>query len=196
MEKIVKNVYELDCNWFANGVDAVGNSENSWKGNVICYQDGNCVGYATDNNHAAPTHLLIGSFVDGKGLSICKIHATNDVYDPIIFDVFANSNGQNDTYYGEFLAKTIFNFYPMGIASISAKQKSLDSEEISKIFAEYQKMSDDIKGRVGNSAYTLDMFQTMDYNDMAMKLQVVAESVKNEQLPKVFDGKSGTQPTT
>lgn len=196
MERQVKGICEFDCKWYADGVDAAGDHINGWVAKLVCYDDNSCVGYATDNKMQNPSHLMIGTFVDGKGLSICKIHATNEAYDPIIFDAFSNYLGESDTYYGEFLSKTIFNFYPMGVASIKVNKKELTPESVSNILNQYETMNAAIKSRVGNSSYTLDMYQAMDHADMSSKLEVVADSVKYETLPEELTGKSGVQPNS
>ena len=77
MELNIKNIYDINCDWFAHGKDAAGNSKNGWNGEILVLGDNSCFGYATDNGHKLPTHLLVGAMVEGSGLTICKIHLTN-----------------------------------------------------------------------------------------------------------------------
>lgn len=194
MDKVINNLYELDCNWFANASDAVGNKSNSWKGNIISYNDKSCIGYATDEGHKEPTHLLVGTFAEDLGLSICKIHAKNDEYDPIFFDAFVNTNGEKDTYYGDFSAMTLMDFVHMGVASISAKQKQKDSKEIEKIENTYAQFSEEIRAMNGFQKFAIESVEINDSTDVAEKIGYIVEEIKNNPLPPMFNASSSSQP--
>ena len=194
MEKVIENLYELNCEWFANGTDASGNRNNKWKGNIICYNDKSCIGYAVDAGHKEPTHLLVGTFADDLGLSICKIHAKNDEYDPIFFDVFVNSNGEKGTYYGDFSAMALMDFIHMGVASISAKQKQKDSKEIEKIENTYAQFSEQIKAMNGFQRFAIESVEFNDSLDVAEKIGLIVDEIKFNQLPPMFKTTGSSQP--
>ncbi len=196
MELNVKNVYNINCDWFAHGKDAAGNSKNSWNGEIVVLGNNSCFGYATDNGHKSPTHLLVGAMVEGSGLTICKIHLTNSVYDPIIFDAFANHAGEENSYYGEFLAKTYFNYVPMGVTTIKTQEMKVSREDIEKIAETYDKMQKTIEGRVDITSLTLKEYNELDYNDMSTKLQIVANNEYNNDLPDILLNKTGSQPSS
>ncbi|MBR7172186.1 MAG: hypothetical protein IKD36_00095 [Clostridia bacterium] len=194
MESKIKSAYDINCKWYADTQDAAGNSKNSWNGEILVLGDNSCFGYATDEGHKEPTHLLVGVIVDGSGLSICKIHREKDEYDPIIFDAFANANGAENVYYGDFLAKTFFNYVPMGIASVETKEKTLERADIERITSLYSLASETIKSKPSISALTLKEYDEMDFADMSTKLQIVANDIYKNELPEIFLNKEESQP--
>ena len=194
MELNIKNVYDIKCNWYAHSEDASGNSKNGWNGEILVLGDNSCIGYATDEGYQSPTHLLVGVMVDGSGLSICKIHRDNDDYDPIIFDAFVNANGVENSYYGDFLAKTFFTYVPMGISSIEMKEKTLQRADIENITSLYDTMCKSIKSKKSIASLTLQEYDELDVGDMSTKLQIVANSVYNNDLPEILLNKTEAQP--
>ena len=194
MELNIKKIYDINCDWFAHGNDASGKSKNRWNGEIVVLGDNSCFGYATDDGHQSPTHLLVGLFVDGSGLSICKIHGTKDEYDPIVFDAFANANGNKNTYYGEFLAKTFFTYVPMGITSVELTEKSFQRTDVERISSVYNNMNQSVKNTPSISSVTLKEYDELDYNDMSTKIQIVANSEYNNDLPDILLNKNASQP--
>ena len=77
MEKRRKNSYRLECKWFQTKDDINIDKEDSWVGFISVFDDNSCIGCAIDARRSKPTHLLIGTMVEGKGLTLTKIHANN-----------------------------------------------------------------------------------------------------------------------
>ncbi len=172
--------YKLNCYWDANEGAVVGMHNSTWEGNIILNEDNSVVGYATDAGKPMPTHLLIGTMIENIGLSICKIHANNTVYDPIIFDAFKNNNGKENTFYGCFYSRTPFNDIQLGISSIEIKEQPLSDN----IKSNYEFFEKKIRKNGGFQAVLLDFLKPSDYHkEMTQNLIQFYESCKNEELP-------------
>ena len=194
MNKNVKKVVEINCKSFVG--DSKHSIKNSWKGEILIFEDNSCVGYAIERGQQAATHLLVGTFVDGSGLSIWRIHATSKRFSPILFDAFANAHGAKNTYYGQFLMKAFYNYdyYPLGVASIKTKEKSLQKTDTEKIASKYNDMKEGIKDVDELLASSIKAYDDLDYSDISSKIQIRAKSEYNNQLPDVFLKKSASQP--
>ena len=194
MNKNVKKIIELNCKTFIR--DSKHSIKNAWKGEVLVFEDNSCIGYATNKGEQIPTNLLVGTFVDGTGLSIWKIHATSKRFSPILFDAFANAHGAKNTYYGQFLINPFYyyDYYPLGVASIKTKEKSLQKTDTEKIASKYNDMKEGIKDVDELLASSIKVYDDLDYSDISSKIQIRAKSEYNNQLPDVFLQKSESQP--
>lgn len=195
MKQSAKKIYNVSCNWYSEQPDASGKNENSWEGKILVFDDNACIGYATDNGHETPTHLLAGTYVEGKGLSIFKVHGTNTRYDPIIFDAFVNDNGEKGRYYGQYLASTPFNLYPLGYATLATSEIEKTEKQNNAIQAIYDEMAEKITSEKDSfNAYTVAFVSVMDIDDMSRKITSIANLVRKDALPEIFKNKAGSQP--
>lgn len=172
MEKQIKNVYDLSCNWYDynDGKDII---YGCWTGKVVSYEDNTCVGYAIDNGKTEPTHMLKGMILDGKALSLWKINI-NDCEDyPILFHTFANamadSRGFKDSCYGKMFSKSVIQFLERGLASIKTSKKG--KSEIEKITTIYDEMA--------KKAYSEN-----DFNPNAFRLLGMVDSLDPAETSK------------
>lgn len=200
MEKQIKNIYNLSCNWYMKGreEDASGRSKGSWTGSVVAYDDNSCIGYATDAGKQEPNQLLIGTVIDGKALSLCKINAYNFIYDPIFFHTFsnslANSMGKNDSYYGEFFSQTMFDFIRLGSTSVQAKQREISENEVKKITSIYDDLSAKIHQSKDFGAMVLDMVEGLNQFETTKNIEDFSERMLHADLPIELQEEIFTQP--
>lgn len=124
----------IKCDWntFNNNVDASGNNKNFWKGHLIFneLENGFCYGVVTDADktdcNLKYTHLVIGTLVEDKGISVVKVSMERG-YDPIDFSLVADNENKN--YAGNFSALTYFDCVPLGNATLTLEQEQLSEQE-------------------------------------------------------------------
>lgn len=186
MEKSVKNVYEISCNWFANNADSKGKKESSWKGQVLTYDDNGLIGVATDSGSISPTHILVGVLVDGEGLSIVKINKNNPDYDPIYFDAFKNINGAKNAMYGDFSTTTFGGIIPLGHASFDIKKKQMTNEQIANLIFKFNEHALSVQNTIGLSNIILQETLRQNNLDLTQKIQLLSQVLSLDPLPETL----------
>ena len=214
MDKKVKDVFKVSCNWylddnernpmiFANTwvIDSNDKVKGAWVGKIVVYDDNSCVGYVTDNNNKKPSSILIGTLIGGKALSLCTINAEKLINSPIIYHTFSNSLannfGMNDSYYGEFFQRNVYgnynNFDKLGSTSFTATKQS-DISETKKIEEIYEKLAKQIR-ELGSTGGFLRQVEHSNQEQTNYFLETYAKRILHADLPielqeEIFTAKS------
>lgn len=207
MEKKVKNLYDLSCNWYISNLkdedmslpmflsgawaeDQEGNIHNSFSGKFVSFDDNSIVGYAYDGKREKINQLIIGLIVDGKAVSFCKIYDDDFISNPTYFQVFANSfarnRGLNDSYYGEMYTKGMIDFKRVGDTSIKATKKQRDEAEIEKVIKIYNELRNKIKAEGFTSYFALEDAEDLNPAEMTKYISKFAEGFFDIELPPVL----------
>ena len=208
MEKKVKNLYNLSCNWYMPELSEEdislpmfisgewsenedGMIHNSFSGKFVSFEDNTLLGYAVDEKKSKINQLIIGTIIEGKGITFCKIYDDDFISNPTYYHVFANSLANNmgltDSYYGEFFSRGILpNFKRLGLTSVQAVKKIRDEAEIKKVIEIYNKLHEHIKERelIGGSA--LDVVENLNPEETKKLINDFADEMLHADLPVVL----------
>ena len=182
MNKKAKDLLYIDCSWFAEEADAAGNQKDSWMGKVVLYDDNSIEGFVFDNNTTDPTYTLTGVYVENYGIFLYKFHMTDFSYDPITFSAFKNSQGKENTCYGNFSAVTYFGEATLGNAKLTIyqdeqiKQEDNKNEYIQNNVDYTNKIINYFKNNIRQSSFHSKVFEfvsSLDVNEITSKIKVI-----------------------
>ena len=192
MANKIKGVKEINCNWIANDL-SLGDTQGSWKGTIVVFDDNFCIGYAEEEGAEIPETLLAGIFVDGQGMSICKLDTTKLDDDPLFFNSYTNQKCDKDTFYGFFSAKDLFDFVEKGMNMMTVKSKQAKEQEVGEIQEYYELLKDYINADNAGHALALSFVENSDYDEMSKKIKLITDSIKHDDLPSEFQKFSASQ---
>lgn len=207
MEKRVKNIYNLSCNWYIPELSEENISlpmfisgewsenengliHNSFSGKFVSFDDNTLIGYAIDEKKSKINQLIIGSMVDGKAITFCKIYDDDFISNPTYYHVFANSlaksKGLKDSYYGEFFSRSIFDFKKIGLTSVQATKRMRDESEINQIIESYNKLYKHIKESEVIGGLALDIIENLKPEETTKMISDFADEILSADLPVVL----------
>ena len=208
MEKKVNNIYNLSCNWympelheenyslpmFISGEwieNEDGMIHNSFSGKFVSFEDNTLLGYAVDEKKSKINQIIIGTIIEGKGVTFCKIYDDDFISNPTYYHVFANSLANNmgltDSYYGEFFSRGLLpDFKRLGLTSVQAKKLTRDEAEIKRIIEVYNKMYEHIKGSEIIGGLALDTIEGLNPEETTKLISDFADEMLHADLPVVL----------
>ena len=164
---------------------------NSFSGKFVSFEDNTLLGYAVDEKKSKINQLIIGTIIEGKGITFCKIYDDDFISNPTYYHVFANSLANNmglkDSYYGEFFSRGILpNFKRLGLTSVQAVKKTRDGAEIKKVIEIYNKLHEHIKERELIGGLALDVVEGFNPEETAKIISDFADEMFHADLPVVL----------
>ena len=208
MEKKVKNLYSLSCNWYMPELSEENASlpmfitgewsenedgmvHNSFSGKFISFDDNTIIGYAVDEKRSKINQLIIGTLVDGKAVTFCKIYDDDFISNPTYYHVFANSlansRGLKNSYYGEFFSRGVLpDFKRLGLTSVQATKKIRDEAEIKNVIEVYNKLREHIKERELIGGLALDVVEGLNPEETTKLISDFADEMLHADLPLVL----------
>jgi len=204
MEKKVKDIYKIECNWYMHpdedylispirvaekwSEDLNGLVKGSWEGKIVSFEDNSCIGYAKNSVTGEPDQLLIGTILDKKAISLTKISRYEYMYDPLLFHNFsnslANSFGKTNNYYGQFISKTFDRYQEMGTTSIKAKVLSKTKQnDALRILADSEMLTRLIRENNSFGSMFLNMIVGLNQNNTNLLLEDEAKMLLHADLP-------------
>ena len=194
MEKRRKNSYRLDCKWFQTKDDINIDKEDSWVGFVSVFDDNSCIGCAIDARRSKPTHLLIGTMVEGKGLTLTKIHANNPDTIPQVIDFYNNVNYDPNLMFGVYYNRPFPRDDIKKGLTVAKTEKLTDKEQINNISELFKILNIKIMRNGGTPAVLLNILKYENQRLYSQNLSQIYESLKDAEIPEILIKTQQSQP--
>ena len=187
MEKSVKCLFDIICNWHLLGHDSVGEKHGSWSGVLASYDDCGIVGLAIDEGATAPTHALIGAILPDAGISLVKLNIGKQDQSPVYVDAFKNANGKNNAFYGDFSTTSFGGIIPLGKTSVIVNEKPMSELDVKNIVDCFNEMTSQLNSMSAITKLVLEDTINQNATDMAQKIAFIKEATFYDKLPSIFN---------
>ena len=187
MEKSVKCLFDIICNWHMIGHDSAGTKNGSWSGVLASYDDCGIIGLAIDEGANAPTHALIGAILPDAGISLVKLNIEKHDQTPVYVDAFKNANGDKNTFYGDFSTTSFGGIIPLGKTSVIVNEKPVAELDVKNIIDCFNQMTSNLASMPAITKLVIEDTMNQNATDMAQKIAFIKQATFYDNLPSVFE---------
>ena len=134
----IKGIITINCKH-------IGKASGTWVGKAILFKNNIILGLAYDSTNTEFSHVITGDFVPKCGIMLIKSNKNNFEKNPIGFSAFANDNGKENRYYGDHIAISPIQQYPMGESVMKITIEHTDEKIVNLIEKELQQYRENVK---------------------------------------------------
>lgn len=126
----IKKTHNIYINYKTNAKQESDREAGLITGEMIQTTDNFCFGITSAKNNTSPSHIFLGTFIDGEGLIICRFNYKDLKESPCYFDGITTVECGLDKYNGIVSKASKYFLLPIGKASMEVTERSMLQSQI------------------------------------------------------------------